>query len=361
MRVMAGDVMVVDDTPGNLKLLEAILTAEGYRVRPFPRGRLALAAAQAKPPDIILLDVNMPDLDGYEVCSQLKADARTVDIPVLFISALNDLADKVKAFERGGVDYVSKPFQAAEVLARIAVHIKLRHLQSALEEANRQLQARNALLAEERAKTRSLLRNVLPERVISDLEQTGRTEPETFPAVTALFTDFVDFTAQSAGLEPRLLMAELNELFASFDAIVARNGCERIKTVGDAYLAVCGMASPDAQHALRIVRSAIEILDYLRERNAHARRCGGLQWRARAGIASGPVVGGVVGHQKYIYDVFGDTINTASRMEHASEPMQITVADSTRALLGDDFLFETRPGTAIKGKGSPTVYRLLDL
>lgn len=133
------DILIVDDTPVNLRLLSQILDEQGYQTRPVPDGRLALAAAQAKPPDLVLLDIRMPDMDGYQVCAQLKDDARTKDIPIIFISALDAVEDKVKAFTVGGVDYITKPFHVEEVLARVKTHLALRSLQEKLENANRKM------------------------------------------------------------------------------------------------------------------------------------------------------------------------------------------------------------------------------
>jgi two-component system, sensor histidine kinase and response regulator len=134
------DILVVDDTPANLQLLTGMLKKHGYRVRPVPGGKLALQAVQQVKPDLILLDINMPEMNGYEVCEQLKADAAWKEIPVLFISALDETVDKIKAFAVGGVDYVTKPFQFEEVEARVQTHLKLRRLQLELARQNRQLQ-----------------------------------------------------------------------------------------------------------------------------------------------------------------------------------------------------------------------------
>ncbi|HEY9806850.1 MAG TPA: response regulator, partial [Candidatus Obscuribacterales bacterium] len=119
----AFSILVVDDTPDNLRLLVGLLSAQGYKIRPVTSGKMALSAAQGMPPDLILLDINMPEMNGYQVCEKLKADPRTHDIPVIFFSALNDLFDKVKAFAIGGIDYITKPFQVEEVLARINTHL----------------------------------------------------------------------------------------------------------------------------------------------------------------------------------------------------------------------------------------------
>lgn len=133
-------ILVVDDTPDNLRLLVGLLSEQGYKIRPVTSGKMALSAAQGMPPDLILLDINMPEMNGYQVCEQLKADARTCNIPVIFLSALNDVFDKVKAFAVGGVDYITKPFQVEEVLARIHTHLAMRSLQHHLQQKNQELE-----------------------------------------------------------------------------------------------------------------------------------------------------------------------------------------------------------------------------
>ncbi len=136
-------ILVVDDTPANLRLLAGILAEQGYRVQPAREGSQALSIAQGVPLDLILLDIMMPEMDGYEVCSRLKAEERTKDIPVIFISAINDVLDKVKAFSVGGVDYITKPFQVEEVLARVETHLALQHLQKSLQDKNDELAKTN--------------------------------------------------------------------------------------------------------------------------------------------------------------------------------------------------------------------------
>lgn len=151
-----GSILVVDDTPQNLHLLTEILSKAGYLVRPAKNGGLALVSAQYTTPDLILLDILMPAMDGYEVCRRLKEDARTRDVPIIFISALEEPVDKVKAFEIGGVDFITKPFQAEEVLARVRTHLALRRVQITLEEKNAQLEQEIA----ERQKTEEELSKV---------------------------------------------------------------------------------------------------------------------------------------------------------------------------------------------------------
>ena len=139
-----GDLLIVDDTPANLRLLYSMLTLQGYKVRMAPNGKLALMSAQAKPPALILLDIKMPGMSGYEVCEQLKANESTRNIPVLFLSALDQPEDKVKAFSAGGVDYITKPFHLEEVQARVDVHLSLQRAKKQLEIQNEQLKTQIA-------------------------------------------------------------------------------------------------------------------------------------------------------------------------------------------------------------------------
>ncbi|MEP0833098.1 response regulator [Microcoleus sp. AS-A8] len=140
IEVDSGNILIVDDTPENLQILSATLSERGYKVRGVVKGQMALRAARSAPPDLILLDIRMPEMDGYEVCSKLKADPKTCEIPVIFISALDEVLDKIKAFAVGGVDYITKPFQVAEVLARVEHQLTIQRLSHQLREQNQQLQ-----------------------------------------------------------------------------------------------------------------------------------------------------------------------------------------------------------------------------
>jgi two-component system, sensor histidine kinase and response regulator len=156
-RRAAHSIMIVDDNPANLKLLEEILSRQGHEVRSFPRGRMALAAAAKNPPDLILLDINMPEMNGYEVCERLRSDAKLCSIPVIFLSALNETTDKVRAFQAGGVDYIAKPFQFEEVNARVETHLKLHNLQRALKVQNEHLEEAVAMRTRELAEANQRL------------------------------------------------------------------------------------------------------------------------------------------------------------------------------------------------------------
>ena len=154
------NILLVDDSPANLRLLSQILNERGYGVRAVTSGPRALASIDLTPPDLILLDIRMPEMDGYEVCRQLKSNPKTADIPVLFISALDDIGDKMRAFSAGGVDYITKPFQLEEVVARVKTHLALRRLQRNLQSANQRMEQELALAAQVQA---SFMQRTLPE------------------------------------------------------------------------------------------------------------------------------------------------------------------------------------------------------
>lgn len=233
---------------------------------------------------------------------------------------------------------------------------KKKILEGQKEELEVQVKERTKELYAEKEKTEELLLNTLPLKVVNDLKENGKTEPESFEDVTVYFSDIVGFTNISSKLEPKILIDELNAIFTGFDDIMEKHHCERIKTIGDAYLAVCGMPEKQEQHALKMLKAATEIKNYLADRN----KASEIQWNIRIGIHSGKVVGGIVGVKKYIYDVFGDTINTTSRMESNSESMRINVSETTYQLAKNDFEFIPRDPMEIKGKGTMNMYFLAD-
>lgn len=249
--------------------------------------------------------------------------------------------------------------QLAQVKILSAKTIKQeREKQRILENQKEKLEAmvveRTKELAQEKEITEELLLNTLPLKVVNELKENGKSEPESFDNVTVYFSDIVGFTNISSKLEPSALISELSDMFTVFDDIMTKYQCERIKTIGDAYLAVSGMPLKNEHHAENMINAASEIRSYLEERNKTTK----VKWRIRIGIHSGKVVGGIVGIRKYIYDVFGDTINTASRMESNSEAMRINVSEATFNILKDKFSFIEREAIEVKGKGKMKMYFL---
>ena len=209
-------------------------------------------------------------------------------------------------------------------------------------------------LEKEKERVERLLLNIMPKAVVEELKEYGTATPQRFDAVSLLMLDFVGFTDMTISQDPSAIISELNDIFSAFDRIADMFGCERVKTIGDAYIAVSGLPEETPDHAQNIARLALRFRRYLERRNeAHNQ-----EWLARIGINTGPVIGSLVGVQKYVYDIFGPGINLASRMESASEPMHITLSEETRDLLKDDFLFTFVGEQEIKGFGMKKLYSL---
>lgn len=205
----------------------------------------------------------------------------------------------------------------------------------------------------EKKKSDDLLRNILPEEVAEELKEKGRTEARLFDNVTVLFADFVDFTKAGESMSPQQLVNELHTCFKAFDEIIGKYNIEKIKTIGDAYLAVCGLPLPDERHAENTVRAAIEIRDFMETRRSNKAVT---SFEIRVGIHSGPVVAGIVGVKKFAYDIWGDTVNTAARMEQSGTAGNINISGTTYELIKDSFVCKFRGDIAAKNKGTLKMY-----
>lgn len=335
------NILVVDDTPDNLRLLSTMLTEQGYEVGKALNGQIALRAAQTAPPDLILLDINMPNMNGYEVCEHLKADQRTQSIPVIFISALDEVWDKVKAFKLGGVDYITKPFQAEEVLARVQTHLNIQALQNALRQ--------------EQEKSERLLLNILPQAIVEELKQKPSATPMQFEEASFLFADIVRFTPQTSAMAPTDVVDLLNQVFSRFDELAEQHGVEKIRTIGDSYFVAAGLPVVRDNHTESIAEMALDMQNAI----ANFRWPNGEPLALKIGInTGGPVVAAVIGIKKFAYDVWGTAVNIASRMESQGEPGKIQVTEATYLALKDKYELDKRGAIAIKGKGEMTTYWL---
>jgi len=212
------------------------------------------------------------------------------------------------------------------------------------------LAVRDVAVEQERAER--LLLNILPAELAQELSATGSARPARHEAVTILFTDFSGFTQAASSMPAERMVAELNEIFAAFDDITDACGVEKIKTIGDAYMAAAGLPKPCADHAQRCVRAGLDMINYLDNRN----RTAAFKWALRVGVHSGPVVAGVVGKRKYAFDIWGDTVNVASRMESSGEIGRVNVSAYTFDLIRAEFDCTYRGKVDAKGKGQIDMY-----
>jgi adenylate cyclase len=276
-------------------------------------------------------------------------------LPVLVLTGQPDL--KLRALKSGAKDFVSKPFDLAEVLARVhnMLEVRLLHLET------KHLYDR---VVEEQRVSERLLRNVLPYAIAERLKgrpvvtNDGFTEVivDSFAAVTVLFADIVDFTKFSKSVTANVLVELLNDVFTRFDNIADRRGLEKIKTIGDSYMAAAGLPVPVDDHPMRAAHTALDMIEALDRFNEET----GRKLTLRVGIATGAVVAGVIGKQKFLYDLWGDVVNTASRMESHGLAGRIQVADSTRQHLSKPFVLEERGVIEVKGSGEMRTWFLND-
>lgn len=217
-----------------------------------------------------------------------------------------------------------------------------------------QILNRTAQINLERKKSDALLANILPKYVINDLKEKGFSEPRSLENISIMFTDFVGFTKISQEISATKLISELNDIFSEFDRITENHASERIKTIGDAYMCVSGLEHSAQSPQRNLISIALRMIAFLENRNQQNE----LEWHLRLGIASGDSVAGIVGQTKYLFDLFGDAVNTAARMESYSEPQSINIDQKTYLALADapDLLFIKRPITFVKGKGDMQMY-----
>ena len=257
------------------------------------------------------------------------------------------LAGQLRSCELGGRPYLV--VEAQDVT-------KQREAEYLLDSYSKMVERNTRELQREKERVEKLLLNIMPRAVYEEMKDFGSAMPQRFDHATILMLDFVGFTSMAVSSDPTALIAELNDIFTVFDRIVDNFGCERLKTIGDAYMAVGGLPEQSPDHAQNIARVALRMRRYIERRNAS--HPGQEQWRCRIGIHSGPVIGSIVGVQKYVYDVFGPGVNLASRMEELAEPMQILVSADTWALIRDDFTLTPQGECDVKGFGTQAVYSL---
>src|SRR4028119_2236013 len=481
-----GVILIVDDNPDNLELLFFFLSDSDFTVLLATSGESALKKVEEANPDLVLLDVMMPGIDGFETCRRLKANQSSNDIPVIFMTALSETVDKLRGFNLGAVDYLTKPIHEEELQARVKTHITLRNLNLSLVEQNKRLQEeikkrqqkeeelrlsnqaiaasingivisdarepdmpiiyvnpaferltgytaaevigrncrflqgnnteqpaldklRSALregrsctvilsnyrkdetlfwnelsispiydsegtlthfvgiqmditerkLAQEalhfqQEQTEKLLLNILPEPIAQQLKLYPSTIADSFEEVSVLFADLVGFTEFSAHRSATQTVEFLNVIFSKFDQLADRHGLEKIKTIGDAYMVVAGLPTPRKDHAEAIAEMALDMQQSIAKVSAET----GIPFNIRIGINSGPVVAGVIGLKKFSYDLWGDTVNTASRMESKGIPGAIQIGRATYERLRHKFRLEKRGIIEVKGKGEMITYLL---
>lgn len=342
-------ILVVDDNAANRDVLERRLTREGHAVVTAADGAQALRLMGEHDFDLVLLDLIMPEIGGFDVLTRLKSDASTRHIPVIVISALDELDSIVRCIEAGAEDYLSKPFDPILLRSRINSSLEKKWLRDREKKFVADLES-------EKRKSEALLLNILPPSIVRRMRDGEVRIADQVHEATILFCDLAGFTVVSGAMPAARVLEFLGDIFTRFDALAAEAGVEKIKTIGDAYMAAAGIPEPQADHAERIARLAPRMMGAVRD----VAGATGLALEARIGIHTGPIVAGVIGTHKFAYDVWGDSVNTASRMESHSVNGRIHITEATRQALGEGFPVEPRGVIEVKGKGPMQTYFLLE-
>lgn len=344
-----GRALVVDDSETNRRLLAALLAADGQTATTVGGGAEALQVMATDAFDVILLDLMMPDMDGFATLAAIRADGRWAETPVVVVSALHDEASLVRAIDAGADDYLTKPIQATVLRARVRASVDRSQTRALQRRLMAELQA-------ERDRAERLLHNILPPAIARRLQASNATIADNVAAATVVFVDVVGFTPMAAHASPEAMVACLNALFGEYDRLALYLGIEKIKTIGDAYMAVAGVPEPREDHAavaVRFAQAACTAASRLRGPD-------GAPLHVRAGVHCGPLVAGVVGSHKYAYDVWGDVVNTAARLQSAAQPDRVLLSDDVRkALRGRPWHISDSFECDLKGKGRVSAAYLL--
>ncbi len=341
--------LVVDDDEQSRDLLSRQLTKDGHDVSTAEDGRRALEMLRSDYFDIVLLDIIMPEVNGYEVLVEMKKDKQLRLIPVIMISTLDEVESVVRCIELGADEYLPKSFNPALLRARLAASMEKKRLRDREQHYLEQIRI-------ERERSERLLLDVLPNAIVERLKNGEKTIADDIDEVTVLFCDLVGFTEFSTNLSAAEVVNRLNEIFLRFDNLVEKHGLEKIKTIGDAYLVVGGVPGSNPDHAKAVAQLALDMRDAMTEQNKYYSE----PLEFRMGIHTGPIVAGVIGRKRFTYDVWGDAVNIASRMETHGVPGKIQISQSTQNLIKEDFVLELRGKVSIKGAGEMKTYFLND-
>ncbi len=399
---MTERILFVDDEPDMEELIRQRLRKhvreEKFILEFAGNGRLALEKLKVYSDiRIIVTDINMPEMDGLTLLSELsKLDRPT---RTLVVSAYGDMQNIRSAMNNGAFDFVTKPIDFTDldltlektvqevlyVLQSLETKQKLQDetierikaqeealkqaeenaklimqqnvmLEEKVAERTLELAEKNEILNVELQRSEQLLLNILPYETAQELKMSGKAVARYYPDITVMFTDFKGFTHIAEKLSPEQLVQEIDEFFTAFDLIMEKNGIEKIKTIGDAYMAASGLPAVNETHALDMVNAAVDIIEYMEVQKQIRIAANRPVFDIRIGIHTGPVVAGIVGHKKFAYDIWGDAVNLASRMESSGEAGQINISQCTYDRISSNYSCIFRGEIEAKNKGKVGMY-----
>ncbi|MEL0106630.1 MAG: adenylate/guanylate cyclase domain-containing protein [Rhodospirillaceae bacterium] len=337
MSLTDSKVLVVDDDQFNRNLITRQLNQEGYeQVALAEDGRQAVDQLKNNEIDVVLLDIEMPEMNGYEVLDHIKADMQLRHIPVIMISAIEEIDSIVKCIEAGAEDYLPKPFKPTLLRAR---------LNACLEKKKMRDQETTYLsqIKQEKKRGDDLLNVILPAAAASELKATGKVEPRGYDNIAVLFCDVVNFTSFCSAHSATEVVSNLQLLFQKFEELIEIHQMEKIKTIGDEFMATAGLLVPNREPLLSAIRCGLEMGQAVVDLD--------IGWEVRAGVHVSPIHAGIVGDQKYQFDVWGDTVNIAARMTGPGSPGTVCMAHEAWLEVQNECSGRSLGRIDVKGKG----------
>ncbi|MDP1726617.1 MAG: adenylate/guanylate cyclase domain-containing protein [Bacteroidota bacterium] len=369
-------ILYVDDEMDNLIVFRSAFKRD-YEIITANSGYEAQNLFQQHAIDLVITDQRMPGMTGIELLKDLPDEPDSIR---MVLTGFSDVEAIIEAINIGKVyKYITKPWDKNELkltidkaLETLELRKENRSLIHELLEANEllekkviertreiqkqkeEIEKQKQIIETEKDKADNLLLNILPDEIAEELKLTGKARAQKYEEVTVLFSDFKDFTTISENCNAEVLVSELDHCFKAFDDIIEKFGLEKIKTIGDAYMCAGGLPVPDRFNAHKMTLAAIEMQKFLK--NFNQENTGNLLSELRIGIHTGPVIAGVVGKRKFAYDIWGDTVNIASRMESCGEAGKINISDATYQIIKAEFDCTSRGKIAAKGKGEMDMY-----
>jgi class 3 adenylate cyclase len=342
--VVKSKILVAEDESIIAADIKATLRKIGYNVcNVVASGEEVLQLVKQNKPDLILMDISLKGkLDGIQAAEIISEE---FDIPVVYLTALTDNETLKRARITEPFGYLLKPFDERNLYSTIEMALYKHKVESELKKRTKELEA-------EKIKTDELLHNIFPSEIVRELKLKGSVSPKHYDSVSILFTDFDNFTSLASQLSAKKLVKELNAIFTGFDSVLNKYNLEKLKTIGDSYMVAGGLPNETSDHAVKITQAAVEIQEIVKRANNESQ----FNCRMRVGINSGPCVAGIVGIKKYTYDVWGDTVNIAKRLETQCEPGRINISQATYDLVKNYFNCEYRGSIEAKGKGEIDMY-----
>jgi DNA-binding response OmpR family regulator len=338
----SAQILVVDDNEDNRYTLTRRLKHEGYQdVAVATNGREALDLLALRPFDLVLLDIMMPEMNGYEVLERLKADAALRHVPVIMISAISELDSVVRCIELGAEDYLPKPFNSVLLRARIGASLERKRLH------DREAQ-HLAEIDRQRRRADELLHAILPALAVQELQTSDRISPRRFEEVAVVFGDLVGFTSYCERHPAEEVLTNLDRLAFDLEQIAGKHALEKIKTIGDAFMATANLLEPHRDPVMASVRFAFEMVEAVRRNPAG--------WQIRLGVDIGSVVAGVIGRSKFSFDLWGDTVNTAARLSALDAEAAVYLSGAAWRSLEGRCPGRSLGQVRLKGKGEIEVY-----